>query len=729
VASDDFDIVFVADARFSGGTSTALATEIRAAAKAGIRSALLHVRGPVLRRPYAFHPELRAAIDAGEVAWADPARRIECRAVIVHHPTLFPKPLAQRLNIRASHAVLVAHHPPFNGEGKREYDVEKQIDSIAQSFGIRPSVAPVGPAVRAQFANMPGVPLTRSDWYNLIDREEWPARPFRTFGSPIVIGRHSRPDPLKWPDTREEILAAYPDTADFHVRALGCDGFLEKLLGGITPRNWECLPFGAESPQEFLRSLDAYVYFHSAKWVEAFGRGPLEAFATGLPVVLPEHFRPLFGDAAIYGEPKDIPEILNRLRDDPVDLKEQRDKGLAMVRDKFSADLFAPRVRDLFGIETRTKPRAANTVYRTQRSVMFVSSNGVGLGHLTRQMAVARRLPASMTPIFFTLSRAASLVRDAGYLVEHAMFHRYAQTDPNLWNPVFAEELAEALLFHKPAALVFDGNVPYSGLLQAMATRPDMKSIWIRRAMWRHHHKNVLPRADKFDAIVEPGELAGADDDGPTAATRRSVLLADPVIMIRPEDRLPREEARRALGVNDGKLLVAFQVGSGNNFDFGPIRHALLTALVARRDVEVIEIVSPITERAEPLERFAESHRIVSLFPSFRLSNAFDCAVSAAGYNSFHENVLGGVPTLFVPNEAEEMDKQATRAQFADRNNLARWISARDIYATRDKTEELLDPDVRAGIREACANLTPGDGAGQIARFIEETTLAIRSMV
>ena len=83
-------------------------------------------------------------------------------------------------------------------------------------------------------------------------------------------------------------------------------------------------------------------------------------------------------------------------------------------------------------------------------------------------------------------------------------------------------------------------------------------------------------------------------------------------------------------------------------------------------------------------------------------SAAFDLGVSAAGYNSFHENILGGVPTLFVPNEAEEMDLQAVRARYADRNGLGLFLSARDVYGAGDKLDEILDWRTRAEMRERC---------------------------
>jgi glycosyltransferase involved in cell wall biosynthesis len=728
LASDDCDILFVADARFPGGTSAALASEIEAAWKAGFRSALLHVNGPVLKRPHPFHPAIRAAIDAGKVKWADPARRMAARLMIVHHPMLFTSPPAERMMVRAERAVIVAHHPPVDGLRALQYDIRRQVDTIEAAFGVRPEVAPVGPNVRTRFHAVPtdGVRLTESDWHNLIDLDAWPVRPFRAFGDPIVIGRHSRPDPLKWPERPEDVYAAWPRSEKFRVRVLGAGPFLHDLLGGL-PANWDSLAFGSVAPASFLAELDAYVYFHSSAWVEAFGRNVLEALATGLAVILPPSFKPLFREAAIYGEPADVQDILQELRDNPAGLRIQCERARAAVRERFSLDRFAERLARLYGLKPSLPAAkvAARSSPRGQRTVLFVSSNGIGIGHLTRQMAVARRLPLWLRPVFFTLSRAAGLARENGYLVEHTAFHRTYAASPERWNAIFAEELHEALLFHRPALLVFDGNVPYDGLLDAMAMVPELRRIWIRRAMWREHHGGVLDRAAGFDAVVEPGELAGEEDTGPTRAVRDGVHLADPVLMLRPVERLPRAEARAALAIDGPRLVVALQLGGGNNFDFAPIRHALLTHLAGREDVEVIELRSPVAEGEEtPL--IGPGHRTLRLYPAFRYSTAFDVMVSAAGYNSFHESILGAVPTLFVPNEAEEMDRQAARARYADRTGLGRFLSPRDIYSAGARLDEILDWRTRAEIKERCQRVFAGDGAAEIARFVEETIYGVR---
>ena len=52
-------------------------------------------------------------------------------------------------------------------------------------------------------------------------------------------------------------------------------------------------------------------------------------------------------------------------------------------------------------------------------TVLFMTSNGTGLGHLTRSMALARRLDPGIKPLFFTLSAAAPVVREQGFPVEY----------------------------------------------------------------------------------------------------------------------------------------------------------------------------------------------------------------------------------------------------------------------------------------------------------------------
>ena len=177
-------------------------------------------------------------------------------------------------------------------------------------------------------------------------------------GSTFVVGRHSRPDPLKWPATREQALLAYPTAAEFEVRILGADPAIARFLAPV-PENWRLLPFGAVEVREFLRGLDAYVSYHHPRWVEAFGRTLLEAMATGLPTVLPEQFRELFGEAALYAEPAEAVDVLHRLREDPDWRREQGARAQAVVAERFSSAHHVERLRAILGAPAASPaPRA-----------------------------------------------------------------------------------------------------------------------------------------------------------------------------------------------------------------------------------------------------------------------------------------------------------------------------------------------------------------------------------
>ena len=56
--------------------------------------------------------------------------------------------------------------------------------------------------------------------------------------------------------------------------------------------------------------------------------------------------------------------------------------------------------------------------------ILFVTSNGTGLGHLNRAMAISRRLPDDFDASFLTLSQAAPTVAEQGYEVDYLASYR-----------------------------------------------------------------------------------------------------------------------------------------------------------------------------------------------------------------------------------------------------------------------------------------------------------------
>jgi UDP:flavonoid glycosyltransferase YjiC (YdhE family) len=724
-----YDIAVLADLRFPGGTSAAVAEELKAAAAAGYRTAVLPLKAAVLRQPHPVHPEIAAAVQAGLAELVDPEEPLDCGLALVHHPQLFTRLPQAPLRVRADRRLLVAHHPPRDALGQPFYDLAAVALNTAEALGGEVVWAPVGPAVRDQLAASPEPPpLAAEDWVNVLDPEPWRTRRGGAFADELrcVVGRHSRPDPLKWPASRAEVLEVYPDDPAFRVRVLGGGPYLDALLGGPPPPNWEVLPFAAGAAPAFLRGVDFFLYYHHPRWVEAFGRTILEALAAGCAAVLPPSFARLFGEGAVYAEPAEAPAAALALREDPVRFRVRSAVGEAVARERFGPARHRARLQALLGAPRPRAAPPARPARRRTRRAMLVTSNGVGLGHLTRTLALARRLPPEVEPVVVTMSQAVGLVRDAGVPVEHLPYHEYARVDVERWNGFLRLELGEMLRFYDPAVLVFDGNMPYGGLMAAVAGRPAGWAAWMRRAMWRPGaNTDALKRERAFDVVLEPGELAAAVDRGPTTRSRGLTRALAPVRLCDPAEMLPRAEARAALGLPAEGPCVLLQLGSGNNFDFARARRRAREVVAGVPGATLVAVESPIAEREAPEEPDA---RTVRLYPLGRHLAAFDAAVSAAGYNAFHELLLSGVPTLFVPNEHPIMDDQGARARWAERCGLALCAPASEPYALGRKLRALLlDHDRRLELATAMARLDRTNGASEAAAVVAEMAYTLRA--
>ena len=732
----NFDIVFIADARFSGGSSTALETEIRTAARLGYKIGLMLVKGPLLPGFVPLHDKIRALLDGGVIERIDPKLAITTKLAIIHHPTIMANRPTSQLNFETDKLVLVLHHPTHNNVGKKQYDITKVVKHCHEAFSKPVHIAPVSDVVRTSLPNqIPGkCQILPDNWQNLIIMDDWPALERNNPVFPVVIGRHSRPDPLKWPNKLSSALKAYPADQDkYRIKILGADDFLDKLYKHKIPANWECMVYSSNNVSSFLRSLDFYVYFHSKEWREAFGRTILEAIATGLVVILPPHFEELFLDSAIYCEVDDVPDRIKWFVENPEEYEKQSARARGYAQMVHSSELFAFRLTAL-GLksaigENDVAASAQGLVSPLPvRNIIFVSSNGIGVGHLVQQMAIARRLPLNLRSTFATMCYSMKSVIDEGYLAHFLTYHRHIGADHADWNAVLSEEIFDLLAASRPSVICYDATSVFDGVADAMSKFPDMFKIWVRRAMWREIHRPLLKMSKEFDAIIEPGELAFEFDKGPTASKRSNVYVVPPVLHLEPSDRLSPKLAREMLDLPDEATVIAVQLGAGTNFDMAPVRTAIIDALLTHQGVVVLDICSPLASNIQGYWSDNPNYRNIHLSPMFRYSRGFDAAVCAAGYNTFHEQVLGAIPTLFVPNEADEMDSQLSRARWAQLNGCGLLLRRDyDFYHVAEYARQLLDKNERQRISQSCRNIEWENGARHIARFVEDHARIVRT--
>lgn len=344
--------------------------------------------------------------------------------------------------------------------------------------------------------------------------------------------------------------------------------------------------------------------------------------------------------------------------------------------------------------------------------VLFVSSNGTGMGHLTRLLAMARRAGPGIAPVFASMSQAVPVVDAAGIGAGFGWEYIPSKGDLGIgvrrWNVLFERRFGELVERRRPAAVVFDGTYPYDGLLAAADRVPGLRLVWSRRGMWRPDARSAQLRLSaRFDLVVEPGDLAAEEDRGATAH-RSDAVRVGPITLLDREEMVSRQEAAAVLGVDPDRPTALLTLSKGAVED--PTQGlGLVVAKLAQVPGLQVVLTRPVI--ASALGPISDRVHAVSVYPIARYLAAVDFAVSACGYNSFHELVGSAVPTAFVPGSAP-LDDQPARARWAQRAGAGLHLTELTPPAVDAMVEVMADPVRRGRMAQRCRELRRPNGAG-----------------
>ncbi|HEX6339277.1 MAG TPA: hypothetical protein VFZ85_20145 [Jiangellaceae bacterium] len=364
-SADTFDVLVATDCRFPAGSTASVVDEIRAQARAGYRTGLLHVPSPLIGPHRSFAPALRQILADGTAAFVTGLDNVTAKLLLVRHPSVFDEPPAVLPKISAERALVVANVMP-DGPGKYEqaYDVDRVAEQVERTIGAAPTWAPISPIVRDALAPLAeGRPILPTDWEPVIDVSDWRVDRTGFVSDRPILGRHTADDWTKWPGRRRHLLAAYPDDPRYEIRVLGGTSTPAAVLG-YQPPNWTGLRFGAVPPQRFLAGLDFFVYFHHRMFTEPFGRAVLEALATGAVAIVPPALEPIFGDACRYGQPSDVQRYVDELYADWDAYAAQSRAGVELVAKRFGVETHLNRLAALIGEPAEPVREAAPAVPR-----------------------------------------------------------------------------------------------------------------------------------------------------------------------------------------------------------------------------------------------------------------------------------------------------------------------------------------------------------------------------
>lgn len=364
--------------------------------------------------------------------------------------------------------------------------------------------------------------------------------------------------------------------------------------------------------------------------------------------------------------------------------------------------------------EANVLPRAYGGQGRSS-DVLFVTSNGAGLGHLTRLLAVAERMGDEYSVEFLTLSRAYAQVSVLGYPIRYFPSAEVASVDNRQWNLRFRQYLQELFSRGAPKVVVFDGTVVYEGLVDVCRGN-GTPLIWMQRGCWKPAADKRYPErrnaAKVADQVIIPSDYAVTEriHVGPGI---KSATVA-PIVLLSPEMLLSASEAKKALSLSSRGKHILFNVGGNAPSD--PTSH--LSAL--RRTVQEYSPRATITLVRSPLDADADlpnDINVIRKYPVAKYARAFDFVVAAAGYNTVQEAASLGVPTVFVPNLDTQTDDQLRRASAAASDGWAKLAHNPDELS--EIARRLLTDDSQlVALSRGLASLAPTDGAEHAAKIV-----------
>jgi UDP-N-acetylglucosamine--N-acetylmuramyl-(pentapeptide) pyrophosphoryl-undecaprenol N-acetylglucosamine transferase len=324
-----------------------------------------------------------------------------------------------------------------------------------------------------------------------------------------------------------------------------------------------------------------------------------------------------------------------------------------------------------------------------KNALILFPTNGVGFGHFTRMYSVAREMrkqDPNMEIIFFTTMPTLHIP----YLDNFATYHlsgRYKHRDMNssTWNMIVEEMLTIVLETHNPKYFIFDGAFPYRGMLNSIYGRNEIYKIWMRRGMFRKGSKIPVDSIDYFDLIVHPGDAIDIEDSDLNHSV--STLKIPPITLMNDDELLSRQQSRGRLNLPLDSSVTYVQLGAGQINEIDSEIRMTIDALLQHHNMHIVLGESMLGKRFDFSD---ERVHLLRDYPNSIYFNAFDYAVQAGGYNSFHEMRSLGIPTLFFPNMNTGMDDQLARCRIAEDEKWGIVLEKRNEHTVKSSIEKLI---------------------------------------
>ncbi|MDA7740963.1 hypothetical protein N8930_04250, partial [Euryarchaeota archaeon] len=170
------------------------------------------------------------------------------------------------------------------------------------------------------------------------------------------------------------------------------------------------------------------------------------------------------------------------------------------------------------------------------------------------------------------------------------------------------------------------------------------------------------------------------------------VVQVPPILLVKEDEMLSKEEARNRLGVPHAAEVWYVQLGAGQINDIESEIRITIEALLENNSNSMIVIGESLL--GQRITYSNERVRILRDYPNGIYFKGFDYSIQAGGYNSFHEMRSSRIPTIFYPNMNTGMDDQLARCKVAEKEGWGIVVEKRDAKSIHQAIQKITSLEV-----------------------------------
>ena len=393
-AAQSFDLVVIAEPRLRYADGRCLAALLATAAAHGYRTGLLPVLGALPSPGPPVHPQVAAVLASGDVALLDGDRPHDAGLALVYDLLSVRQPVERPWAVRPERLLLRIDQPWRALDGTPLLSLPQALKHAAGFCNVQPELACADPLLQERLCQegFAGAVLWPSNQQLGRSRGGWPSR-------------------ARWPSCwrrRGGVAGGRRPWRTRHPgRGCGPVGSTRRKLAAPTGRAGR--PRGLSRQPRDLPAHGRPALAACASERARGGAGDRHADAGGTGAGAPARTRcGLCRGGGCAGR--------NGV-DDAGPALDLADGSQGAARDAHEARRHSSaRLKEQLGPPRPHPPRLTlRRELRTRRRALFLSPNGIGMGHLTRLLAVARRLGPELEPVFLSMSQAVGVVEGMGY--------------------------------------------------------------------------------------------------------------------------------------------------------------------------------------------------------------------------------------------------------------------------------------------------------------------------